>query len=168
MPASSNLPVACTLDQRRYDERLARNHALARLLIDRQRDRLRLTLTYPRNAAPDVHRMVAAERECCAFIDFDVRESTDTIAVTMTLPETATAVADEVFAQFAPASTAPRAPAPRRMIRAAQWEAVLLAAFVIGAAWASVLWQTRRRAVQSYTGRREEPTSGSSPSDVSA
>ena len=166
MSASSNLPVACTLDRRRYDEQLARNHALARLLIDRQRDGQRLTLTYPCSAAPDVHRMVAAERECCAFIDFDVRESTDTIAVTMTLPETATAVADEVFAQFAPAATG--LGGAIAWLGRAQLEALLLAAFMIGAGWASVLWQTRRRAVQSYTGRREEPTSGSSPSDVSA
>jgi len=39
-------------------------------------------------------------------------------------------------------------------------EATLLAVFIIGAAWASVL--------KRYTGRREEPTPGSAPSDVSA
>ena len=44
--------------------------------------------------------MVAGEQHCCAFLNFDVQEHSDSTLVTITAPEKARDAADELFAQF--------------------------------------------------------------------
>lgn len=107
MAPASEPPIACSLQGARYRDRIAANKVLARSLIDRQRDGRTLTLTYPVAVAADVQRMAAAERECCAFLEFAVNVSHDRITLVITVPARAEAVADDVFAQFVPDGEAP-------------------------------------------------------------
>ncbi|THD42837.1 MAG: hypothetical protein E7774_14375 [Bradyrhizobium sp.] len=95
-------PIACALDigsfQRRSDWIADLNRHALRMSV---RDDLRLTLAYDPSAVHDVRRMVEAERICCAFLDFEVSERADVIAVTITAPEGAREAAEALFAPFA-------------------------------------------------------------------
>ena len=69
-------------------------------LLSYQRNGLELTLRYAPESVERVRAMVAGEQHCCAFLDFDVQEQSDSILVTITAPEHARDTADELFAQF--------------------------------------------------------------------
>jgi hypothetical protein len=103
----SELPIACILKGADHRNRIAANMALAGSLISQRRDGRTLTLIYPLTVAADVRRMVVAENDCCPFLDFDVRESTDGVRVVITVPAHAETRADDVFAQFVPGDRTP-------------------------------------------------------------
>jgi len=95
------LPIACTLTPGDLRERLDAIQALTReALLGYDRNGLTLTLRYAPGAGGRVGAMVAAEKHCCAFLEFVVREQPDGVHVTITAPETARDAADELFAQF--------------------------------------------------------------------
>lgn len=50
--------------------------------------------------------MVRREERCCAFLAFALAEGEDEVRLTITAPEQARKLADELFEQFVPASGA--------------------------------------------------------------
>jgi hypothetical protein len=98
-------PVACTLQGGRYEDRLAWIAELARDgLRSHERRDLVLELRYAAHVIDRVGDMVAKERDCCAFLAFNIDESADEIRLTIAVPERARDVADLLFEQFVPAS----------------------------------------------------------------
>jgi len=98
-------PIACTLQGGSYQERLAWIAELARDgLRSVNRGDLRLVLTYAPHVAGRVRQMVRQEQECCAFLDFDLIETSEDVRVTITAPERAREVAGALFEHFAPST----------------------------------------------------------------
>lgn len=99
--SEDEVQIACTLNAGDFQARLKTIAALnAASLRGVERDGLRLTLTYARDAFRQVEQMVSRERECCAFLTFDVRETPDGVQVTITAPAAARDAAAAVFDQF--------------------------------------------------------------------
>ena len=103
MPDTDEIaPIACTLDTASFKERLDWIADLNRRALQAShRDDLKLTLSYDPSAIDDVQRMVAGERTCCAFLDFDVVERADAVIVLITAPEGAREAAETQFEPFA-------------------------------------------------------------------
>lgn len=96
-------PVLCSLSGGDYQARLAWIATLnAEALRAYHRDDLRLELTYAPEARDRVREMVGRERECCAFLDFDLRDDRDAVRLMISAPERARGAADDVFAPFVP------------------------------------------------------------------
>ena len=96
-------PIACTVQGAGYRERLALIEELARDgLRAVTRDDLRLELRYAGDVASRVREMVAREQVCCAFLDFELTETSEEVRLTITAPERAREVADALFEQFVP------------------------------------------------------------------
>jgi hypothetical protein len=101
METRGEAPIACTLGPGDYQERLAWIAELARDgLLGINRDDLRLELRYARNVADRVREMVVKEQACCAFLDFELSESDESVRLTITAPERARDVADALFEHF--------------------------------------------------------------------
>jgi hypothetical protein len=104
MDGRGTAPIACTLQPGDYKERLAWIADLARDgLLGVCRDDLRLELRYASSVAARAREMVAKERECCAFLDFEIAETGEGVCLTITAPERARDAADALFEQFVPA-----------------------------------------------------------------
>mgnify|MGYP001595483186 CR=1 FL=1 len=94
-------PIACTLGAGDFGARLASIAELNRdALRGHERSDLRLMLRYDRDAAARVQEMVQRERECCAFLDFEISESVDSMFVRINAPERARIAAETLFEQF--------------------------------------------------------------------
>lgn len=108
-------PIACTLQSDDYQTRMAWIAELARDgLIEARRDDLRLELTYAPRVADRVRDMVRKEQQCCAFLDFDLSVTDESVRLTVTAPERARDAADALFEQFSPGHPATRAPISRK------------------------------------------------------
>jgi hypothetical protein len=94
-------PIACTLAPGDYRTRLAWLAALARDALRgfRWRD-LVLELRYAPEAVERVREMVRKERECCAFLAFDLEETEREIRLTIRAPEEARGALGMLFRQF--------------------------------------------------------------------
>jgi hypothetical protein len=102
-----SLPIACTLTPGDLQERLALIRGLtAEALLGHHRHGLVLALRYAPEAVERVRAMVASEQKCCAFLNFEVREESDAVHLTITAPENARDAADELFEQFIAADQA--------------------------------------------------------------
>ena len=102
------LPIACTLAPAALKARLAEISTLSRdALTDYEQRDLTMMLRYRPEAASQVRQMVAGEQQCCAFLEFDVKESAEEVRVTVVAPEGSRGAAMELFAQFIPSSAAP-------------------------------------------------------------
>ncbi len=102
-PGGGEPAIACTLGAGDYRERLAAIRDLAaRALHGSRRDGLRLELDYDLPARAEVEALVAQERACCPFLDFDLHAEAGAVRLTITAPERAREAADELFAHFAP------------------------------------------------------------------
>jgi hypothetical protein len=94
-------PLTCCLSAGAYRNRITWIESLTRrALRSYARDDLVLSLTYAQEAAAEVQKMVEEERICCAFLTFDLKEESDCIRVTITVPEAARASADMLFGHF--------------------------------------------------------------------
>jgi|SRR4051794_39093219 hypothetical protein len=103
MTASEQPPIACCLGADDYQRRIAWIERLTRTALQRHsRDDLVLRLVYSRDAAGELRRMVEQERECCAFMTFELAESADAVRVTITAPEAVRGSVDMLFGQFLP------------------------------------------------------------------
>lgn len=103
-----SLPIACTLTPGDLHERLGSILTLNReALVSCERDGLVLALRYAPEAVERVRAMVAAEQRCCAFLNFEIREESDAVHVTIAAPENARDAAAELFAQFIDAGLPP-------------------------------------------------------------
>jgi hypothetical protein len=99
MPTS--IPIACTLTSGDYATRLAWIAELNRTAL-RSHDRrgLALHLVYAQEAADRVRELVQREQQCCAFLQFAVRDAAGAIQLTIEAPEEARGALDAVFAPF--------------------------------------------------------------------
>ena len=114
MPRPEPVPIACTLDLQAMGPRLAQIQRLTREHLRSHRVAGRtLRLTYATAAAIEVARIVELERMCCAFLDFDIRASTDEVKLSITAPEQDGTDAQWFFAQFLPTADPPDAPASK-------------------------------------------------------
>ena len=93
------LPIACTLTGASLAERAEWLRRLgAAALIDGRRMGDRLDLVFRSEAADDVRELVRAERECCAFLDFDLDDAAGRVGLKITGPPEAGPVLDGMLA----------------------------------------------------------------------
>lgn len=98
---ASDTPIACTLSAADYRSRLSEIAALGRdALRHVERRGLTLDLRYAPEAAARVRRLVEQERQCCAFLQFDLRESVDEVRLVVTAPPEAAAVVPELLSEL--------------------------------------------------------------------
>lgn len=94
-------PIACTLDAGDFKARLAWLADLnARALQSHRRDGLTLHLRYAAEAQDEVGDLVRRERECCAFLSFDVKRDGAFVDLTITAPAEAEIAAETLFNDF--------------------------------------------------------------------
>lgn len=116
MPSESPEPtsIACTLSSPEFQARLewiARLNADA--LREHHRNGLQLELIYSSDAAARVRKMVRGERQCCAFLNFTLHESQDTVKVVIEVPESGRAIPEIVFESFLAGVPSTSFPGPR-------------------------------------------------------
>jgi hypothetical protein len=98
-------PIACTLAPGDYLARLAWIAKLARDgLRSAERRDLVLELHYALETADRVREMVRRERACCAFLTFDLQETSEEIQLIIRAPEEARGTLDMLFEQFSPSA----------------------------------------------------------------
>lgn len=104
---SEALPIACSLSAGDLKQRLA---AIAQIgeksLIDHTTEDGRQVLRFRSDAGTRkrLEEIVAAESECCSFLDLALEERDGELILSITAPEDGQAVADELAAAFAGAS----------------------------------------------------------------
>lgn len=102
------LPIACSLGAGDLKQRLA---AIAKIgeesLIDRATEEGRHLLRFRSDAATRrrLEEIVAAEAECCSFLDLTLQDRDGDLILSVAAPQDGQAVADELAAAFARAST---------------------------------------------------------------
>lgn len=69
-----------------------------------------LHLSYDGAAASEVEHIVKLERECCAFLDFELSRRGDDVELTIVGPEQPGSDAQWLFSQFLPESTSAAQP----------------------------------------------------------
>jgi hypothetical protein len=104
MRTTHDAPIACTLTGGAFAERLA---WIAQLNHDGLRSHTRtassLTLHYGAGVRNRVRELVRREGECCGFLMFGIDEAADEIRLTITLPDRAGELADQLLEPFLPA-----------------------------------------------------------------
>lgn len=101
------LPIACSLSAGDLKQRLA---AIAEIgeesLINRETDEGRHLLRFRSDAETRkrLEEIVAAEAECCSFLDLALEERGGELILSVAAPEDGQAVADELATAFAGAS----------------------------------------------------------------
>src|SRR5262245_1347000 len=85
-------PIACALDGSSMKGRVAEWASLARrALVERRPHPSGVALRYRRdaNAESELLRLIALERECCAFLEFHLEQSPTELSLTVSGPEEA-------------------------------------------------------------------------------
>lgn len=100
---SDDSPIACSLEAEQLGRRLAEIEAVgAQGLIDHHREGIRHLLRF--NADEEIRRrlerIVAAESQCCPFLELRLEEQGDELQLTLAAPEDGQAVADELALTF--------------------------------------------------------------------
>jgi hypothetical protein len=101
MPAE--LPIACSLNASELPARLDEMAALGRaVLIDARTEPTRAQLRFAAGIGvrARVEAIVAAESECCAFLDMRVSDEPDSVVLTIDAPEDAELVLAELVDAF--------------------------------------------------------------------
>ena len=98
----STKDLACSLGPEEFRRRLGIIRELTRrALRKRDRDGLRLKLAYDAGAETEVRELVAMERQCCGFLDFQMDREDGRFLVTITAPPEALASVEQIFSEFA-------------------------------------------------------------------
>lgn len=100
---SSELPIACSLRADEMPARLAEMAAIGRsALLDVEHDATSATLRFRPSdrIRARLAGIVAAETECCGFLDLEVRQEADALVLVMSAPPDAKAVLDDLVAAF--------------------------------------------------------------------
>lgn len=101
------LPIACSLNAGDLKQRLAAITEIGEeSLIDHATDDGRHLLRFRSDAETRkrLEEIVAAEAECCSFLDLALEERGGELVLSVTAPQDGQAVADELAAAFAGAS----------------------------------------------------------------
>lgn len=99
----TDLPIACTLTATEYPQRLAEMRAIgeaAMVNADTQPARAVLRFAAGAGIRERVDAIVAAESQCCSFLDMAVTDEPDTVVLTIEAPEDAELVLAELVAAF--------------------------------------------------------------------
>src|SRR4051794_28464228 len=99
----NELPIACSLSAAELPERLAEMNDLGRsalLGVERKGTTAVLRFGHRPETSARLAAVVAAEAQCCAFLDMTLRESPDALALTIVAPPDAGPVLDELVAAF--------------------------------------------------------------------
>jgi hypothetical protein len=108
-----DLPVVCSLGAGDLEQRLAAIAEIgAESLIDREVDgtRHRLRFRSDPRTRQSLEGIVAAEAECCAFLDLSLEDDGGSLVLSIAAPEDGQATADGFAEAFA--SSKPDLPAP--------------------------------------------------------
>lgn len=102
MTANSPPSPACSLEAHAFQERVKWIAALNQQFLHRcSRRGQTLTLIYDSVALQQVEEMVTRERDCCAFLAFDLQRG-ENVELTITVPAQAAGEADQLLAPFYP------------------------------------------------------------------
>jgi hypothetical protein len=99
----SELPIACSLNASELPARLAEMADLGHAaLVDARTEPTRARLRFAANAGvrARVEAIVAAESQCCAFLQMRVHDEPDTVVLTIDAPENAEPVLAELVDAF--------------------------------------------------------------------
>jgi len=101
--AANGTPIACTLSLEAMAPRVARIRSLAKrhLRAYRLADSS-LQLIYDTAALDELRQIVSLEKECCAFLDFEIRTRVDAIELRIAGPDQEGGDTQWVFSQFLP------------------------------------------------------------------
>lgn len=103
MSAAERTPIACTLGPAEIGPRLTRIRQLTKQHLRSHRlEGSSLHLSYDGAAASEVETIVKLERECCAFLDFELSRRGDVVELTIVGPEQSGSDAQWLFSQFLP------------------------------------------------------------------
>lgn len=94
-------PNACTLDGTKLIHRIADWREVSSRAIARTVEDHRIIATYPPDPQllQQLRHLVAAEAECCAFLNFTIREQeTQTVVVELLFPPEARSLVEQVMA----------------------------------------------------------------------
>lgn len=106
MSATEQAPIVCPIGPTELASRLARIQQLANKHLDSHRLEGRsLHLSYDGAASTAVEHIAKLERECCAFLDFELTRRGDDEALTIVAPERPGGDALWLFSQLLPEST---------------------------------------------------------------
>jgi hypothetical protein len=100
---TSDLPIACSLSATDLSARLTQMAELGRAaLVDVRHEGRRAELRFAAGAGvrARVDGIVAAESQCCAFLELNVRDEPDTIVLTIQAPDGAEVVLQELVDAF--------------------------------------------------------------------
>lgn len=99
-PPGTNAQAACTLQGESFDDRAAAWRQLAARAIRREAEPGRVRSVYPHEAQliERLAGLIEAERACCPFLRFTVREEGDVVHVELEYPPDFEAVLGSVFA----------------------------------------------------------------------
>src|SRR3954449_1167600 len=95
----TGLPIACSLSASELPRRLAEMAALGRaalVAVERTGTRARLRFRADTEIRERVAAVVAAEAECCVFLDMTLRDENDAVVLTIGAPADARLVLDEL------------------------------------------------------------------------
>jgi len=111
MSATEHAPIVCTLGPADMGPRLARTRQLTKQHLRSHRlEGSSLHLSYDGAAAYEVEHIVKLERECCAFLDFELSRRGDDVELTIVGPEQPGSDAQRLLSQFLPESTSAAQP----------------------------------------------------------
>ena len=108
MNTGNAAPIACTLSPSDFRSRAQwLNELTSRSLISHSQDGLNVRLTYKVDAAADVEELVRQEHRCCGFLQFQIRRTSGSVALTITAPVSAGDDARVLYAHLLPAQVQP-------------------------------------------------------------
>jgi hypothetical protein len=94
-------PMACSLSGSEMRDQLAAIAELAqRALQSHEQDGRTLRLRYASDAADELETLVARERECCAFLNFNLVHGPDAVCLAITAPHGAGELASVLTGHF--------------------------------------------------------------------
>jgi len=102
--------IVCTLSASALQERVIWiRRVTSESLVSHGLEGTTLTLTYRRQAKPELEKIVEGEQQCCAFLRFSMRELADTVELEIQAPNGG-GEARWLFDQFLPAAGQVAAP----------------------------------------------------------
>lgn len=100
-PVAHSPAAACSLEARAFEDRVRWISDLNRQYLRRtSRDRASLVLAYAPVAREQIEELIRRERECCAFLDFEIRHAGDEVELHITVPPNAAEQADTLLQPF--------------------------------------------------------------------